>query len=348
MKVGDIARALPAEVIGNALLDIRRVVHPADAEGTGDLAVALSKEAVAAAAASRAAALVVPAAAAPSLSERTVLVYGGDERLAIARLTAMFDPGPAYEPGIHATAVVAEDATVTGVNIGPHVAVGHRTTIGAGTTILANVTIGAGCTIGRDCLIYPGVVIGDRVRIGDRVSVFANAVIGADGFSYIPSRPGGSATPQRIHSLGAVIIGDDVEIGASTTIDRATLRDTRIGRGTKIDNQVQIGHNVVIGESCLICGMTGIAGSATIGDRVLLAASVGVSDHITIESDAIVGAMSGVARHVRAGMAVLGIPALPRDVWMERYANSGRLGALFRKVDDLRRRLESLEKPGGE
>jgi UDP-3-O-[3-hydroxymyristoyl] glucosamine N-acyltransferase len=345
MKAGDIARALPAEVIGNALLDVQRVVHPADAEGAADLAVALSKEALAAVAQSKAGAFVL-ASAAGAPPSATALIYAGDERIALATITRLFDAGPALTRGIHASAVIAPDAVIgDNVDIGPNVVIGAGTKIGAGTAISPSVTVGAGVSIGKDCLIYPGVFIGDRVQIGDRVSIFANAVIGADGFSYIPARQG--RPPTRIHSLGTVAIGDDVEIGAATTIDRATLHETRIGRGTKIDNQVQIGHNVVIGESCLICGKVGVAGSAIIGDRVLLAANVGVADHVTIESDAVVGAMSGVARHVGPGMTVLGIPAVPRDVWMERFAGVGRLKALVRKVEELRQQIEVLTRRDG-
>ena len=150
--------------------------------------------------------------------------------------------------------------------------------------------------------------------------------------------------PTRIHSLGAVVIGDDVEIGAGTTIDRATLRQTRVGNGTKVDNQVQIGHNVTIGESCLICGKVGIAGSVTIGDRVLLAAAAGIGDHLTIGSDAIVGAMSGVAQTIPAGVTVLGTPAVPIEEWRERYGRTVRLKALYPAVEDLKNRMETLEK----
>jgi len=326
MKVSDIARALPAEVIGDALLEVARVVHPADAEGPGDLAIAMTKEAAAAAGGCAAGVLVV-APDGPRPDDRTLLVYGGEPRFALAILTALFDPGPVHGDGVHASAVVADDATVgEGASVGANAVVGPGSAVGAGTAILSNVTVGAGVTIGRDCTIHPGVAIGDRVSIGDRVRIFANATIGADGFGFIPASPGLASTgraavpdgaPVRIHSLGTVVIGDDVEIGAGTSIDRSTLRETRIGNGTKIDNQVQIGHNVVIGESCVICGKVGIAGSVTIGDRVVLAAGVGISDHVVIGADAVVAAMSGVSRGVKAGTTVLGIPAAPRDLWRQ-------------------------------
>jgi UDP-3-O-[3-hydroxymyristoyl] glucosamine N-acyltransferase len=152
--------------------------------------------------------------------------------------------------------------------------------------------------------------------------------------------------PVRIYSLGTVVIADDVEIGAATTIDRGTLRDTRIGRGTKIDNQVQIAHNVTIGENCIICGKAGIAGSATIGDRAILGASAGVADHLTVAADAVVAAMSGTASNVASGTVVSGTPAQPHMVSAERYMNVARLKGLFPKVDDLKKRVEALEKGG--
>ncbi len=350
MTLSDIAQALSAETAGDGNLEIERIVHPADAEKPGDLAIALSAEALAALAASRAKAALVPAGTPPPGEGIATIAYGGKERVAISILTALFDKGPAHAAGIHPGAMVAADATIgEGVDIGPLSVVGAGSAIGAGTTLLAQVTIGAGVTIGRDCLLHPGVRIGDRVRLGDRVVIHANAVVGADGFSFIPvSNPDGSRNgidmPKRTHSLGTVVVGDDVEIGAGTTIDRATLRATRIGRGTKIDNQVQIAHNVTIGENCLICGMAGIAGSAVIGDRVVLASSVGIADHVTVGDGATIAATSGVAANVPPGQVFSGTPATRHDISVERYMNVGRLKALYPKVEDLKKRLEALEK----
>ena len=140
------------------------------------------------------------------------------------------------------------------------------------------------------------------------------------------------------------MIGDDVEIGAGTTIDRATLRETRIGRGTKIDNQVQIAHNATIGENCLICGMAGIAGSAVLGDRVVMASGSGVADHVTVGEGATIAAGSGVGSHVPAGAVYSGVPAISHATSIERYANIGRLRVLYPKVEGLKKRLEALEK----
>ena len=350
MQLSDIASALSARVSGDGRLDIGRIVHPADARGKADLAVALSKEAQAHLAGTKAGAVLVPESLSLPAAGPAVLLYGGNERVAIAILTALFDPGPAHEAGIHPSAAIAPDARIgEGAAIGACAVVGPGSTIGAGTTLLPHVTVGAGVTVGRDCVLHSGVRLEDRVRLGDRVIVHCNTVIGSDGFSFIPvSNPDGSsngiAAPKRTHSLGTVAIADDVEIGANTTVDRATLRETRIGRGTKVDNQVQIAHNVVIGENCLICGKSGIAGSTVIGDRVVIASGVGLAPHLTIGDGATITAGAGLASHVPAGAVFSGVPAAPHSKFISRLADIGRLRQLYPRVDELKKRIETLEK----
>jgi UDP-3-O-[3-hydroxymyristoyl] glucosamine N-acyltransferase len=270
--------------------------------------------------------------------------------LAFAKLTALFDPGPSREAGIHPTAIVAPDATIgEGVNIGPYSTVGARSRIGAGTTIMSHVSIGADVAIGSSGLFHPGVRIGDHVTIGDRAIVHGNAVIGSDGFSYAPDlnspirfAPGLVLT--RVHSVGTVVVGDDVEIGAATAIDRSTLETTRIGNGTKIDNHCHIGHNVVIGESCILAAMVGIAGSVIIGNRVRIAGRVGIGNQVQIGDEAIIGAGSGLATNVEAGAFVSGYPAIPHGRQLEQILYTGRQKKLHQKVDDLAKRLEALER----
>jgi UDP-3-O-[3-hydroxymyristoyl] glucosamine N-acyltransferase len=207
---------------------------------------------------------------------------------------------------------------------------------------MSNVSIGADVSIGENGLVYSGVRIGDRVSIGDRAIIHFNATIGSDGFSFLPVTGTGKGQPQRVHSLGDVVIGHDVEIGAASTIARATLESTRIGHGTKIDNQVQIAHNVQIGESCLICGMVGIAGSAVIGDRVLLGGGVGIADHIKIGSDAIVAAGSGVGTSVAAGEKVSGYPAIPHERSVELFMFLSRHKRLLRDLDEVKARVAAI------
>jgi UDP-3-O-[3-hydroxymyristoyl] glucosamine N-acyltransferase len=200
------------------------------------------------------------------------------------------------------------------------------------------VTVGADAVLGARCLLHPGARVGERVRLGDRVIVHHNASIGADGFSFVTPEPGSIETARasgeitarntqivRIPSLGDVEIGDDVEIGASSAIDRAMLGTTRVGRGTKIDNQVQIGHNTVIGENCLIAGQVGISGSCRIGNRVVFAGQAGVADHATIGDDAILMAGSKIHGHVAPAAIMVGYPAVSRKEFVAQLRSISRL-----------------------
>ncbi len=344
MLVRDVATALSAQLVGDGSLPIERIVHPAAADKPSDLAVAMTSDTFSALVSSKAQAAVISSQSAPPERLKAVIL-APPGRPSLARLTALFDAGPAHAPGIHPTAVVAPDATIgEGVSIGPYVTVGPRSRIGAKTVILGNVSIGGDVAIGGGGLIYSGVRIGDRVRIGERVIIQFNASIGADGFSFLPPEPGASPPmPVRVHSLGNVVIGDDVEIGASTTIDRATLATTRIGNGTKIDNLVQIAHNVTIGNGCLICGMVGISGSVEIGDGVILAGGVGIGDHVTIGAGAMIAAGSGVATNVPAASKVSGYPAMPHERFAKVVAFMMRHERVTRGLKSAEERLDALE-----
>ncbi len=350
MRTKDIAQALAGRLDGDGAIEIDRLVHPARAERPSDLALAISADAAAALVRSKAQAVVVLAKhPVPSSSFRAVIAID-EGRVALAKLTALFDRGPAHDQGIHPTAIVAPAAKLgEGVSIGAYAVVGPRSRIGAATTIMPQVTIGADVTIGTHGLFHSGARIGDRSTIGDRAIVHANAVIGSDGFSFAPDLTSPDAFTagvalMRIHSLGSVVIGDDVEIGACTTIDRATLESTRVGRGTKIDNHVHIGHNVTIGESCIVCGMVGISGSVTIGDRVRLGGGVGIGDHLRIGDQAVVAAGSGVAGNVPAGAFVSGYPALPHQRTLEHIVYAGRQKRLHERVANIVSRLDALER----
>jgi UDP-3-O-[3-hydroxymyristoyl] glucosamine N-acyltransferase len=349
MLIRDIAQALGATLEGDGGIAIKRLVHPSQAEGASDLALAMSPQAVAALAQTKAQAAVVAAAAPRPNRAFAAVIAVAEPRLALARLAALFDPGPPQQRGVHPTAIVAADAALgADVSIGAYATIGPRCRIGAGTTIMPQVTVGAGAVIGAHALIHSGVRIGHDCRLGDRVIVHGNAVIGADGFSFAPDLMAGAFTAevslQRIHSLGNVVIGDDVEIGACTTIDRATLESTRIGRGTKIDDHVHIGHNVTIGDSCILCGMVGISGSVVIGDRVRLGGGVGVADHVRIGDQAVVAAGSGVATNVAPGALVSGYPAVPHQRSIEQQLYLGRQKRLHDRVAAMASRLDELER----
>jgi len=283
-------------------------------------------------------------------------------RYAMAHVTAAFAQYDALAPGIHPSAMVEPGAEIgADVRVGPFVYIAARARIGAGSRLHAHVSVGEDVVLGEGALIHAGARIASRVSIGARAIIHQNAVIGADGFSFVtPDRGaveaakagGGSESGtqnlalERIHSLAAVTLGDDVEIGAGTTIDRGTLRDTRVGHGTKIDNQVQIGHNVAVGGMCMLCAQVGIAGSAEIGDRVVLGGKVGVADHVRIGSDVLVAAASAVAGNIKGRSIVMGVPAVPRDEAMRSIMALRRLPRMAETVAALKKRLSSMDGTG--
>ncbi|OCX63109.1 UDP-3-O-(3-hydroxymyristoyl)glucosamine N-acyltransferase [Thioclava sp. SK-1] len=284
-------------------------------------------------------------------------------RLAMAGLSKAFDPGPDIAPGIHPTAIVDPSAILgDGAAIGPFVIIGRDVKIGPQARVLSHVSIAEGAHIGADALIYQGARIGAGVVIGDRFTCHANAVIGADGFSYVTPEQSGVEEIRaslgkreeireqswvRIHSLGTVEIADDVEIGANATVDRGTVRATQVGRGTKIDNLVHIGHNVRIGEDCLLCGQSGVAGSSVIGDRVVLAGKVGVSDNITVGNDVIAAGGTNIYSRVPDGRTVWGSPAVKMETEVEARKNIRRLPRMFAQLAELRKTVAELAQKDG-
>jgi UDP-3-O-[3-hydroxymyristoyl] glucosamine N-acyltransferase len=355
-RVGEIAAALGAECAGDLDLLIDGAAEPAMA-GASQLALAMDPRYAAGLAQGRALAAVLwPGADWQGLG-LSAAIFAPRGRLAMAGLTRMLDPGLAIAPGIHPMTVIDPTAAIgQGAAIAPFVTIGPGATIGPNARIAAHVSIGAGVRIGADALILEGVRIGARVQIGDRFICQPGAVIGGDGFSFVtPERNGveearatlgqrGEIRDQqwvRIHSLGAVTIGDDVEIGANACIDRGTIRDTRIGRGTKLDNLVQVGHNVQIGEDCLLCGQTGIAGSTRIGNRVVLGGQTGVVDNIFVGDDVITGAGTLIQTNAPAGRVLLGYPAVKMDTQIDIQKALRRLPRLVTRVAALEAKLPS-------
>lgn len=286
-------------------------------------------------------------------------IFAPRGRLAMAGLTRTLDAGPAIAPGVHAMTVVEPSATIgEGAAIGPFVTIGAGAVIGPRARIAAQVSIGAGAVIGADALILEGVKIGARVQIGDRVILQPGCVIGSDGFSFVtPEVSGveeiratlgvrGEIRPQewhRIHSLGAVILGDDVEVGANTCIDRGTIRSTRIGDRTKIDNLAHIAHNVEVGTDCLICGMVGLAGSAKVGNRVVLAGQCGVGDNLFVGDDVIAGAATKIMTNAPAGRVLLGYPAVKMETHIAMQKAMRRLPRLSARLAAIEARLGTPE-----
>jgi UDP-3-O-[3-hydroxymyristoyl] glucosamine N-acyltransferase len=356
MKLSEIAAALGATLVGDGSIEIERPVHPAEAESPRDLALAMEPALVKLLAGSPARAAVVRDGSAVPADSLAGYIAVGRSRYAMGRILDLFPRPPHAEPGIHPSAVVARDAVIgKGARIGPLCYVGPRARIGEGSVLLAQATVGAEARLGAGCLLHPGARIGERVIVGDRAIIHHNASIGADGFSFVTPEPGSAETAKesgevaaganreivRINSIGTVILGDDVEVGACTAIDRGTVSATRIGRNTKIDDLVMIGHNCVVGENCMLCGQVGIAGSTVIGDRVVLAGQVGIGDHLTVGSDSVIAAGSLVGVDVPPRSLLYGIPALPRQQAYELQRNLRKLGRLYDDVAELKRRLEA-------
>lgn len=350
-SIADIAKALGAEAAGDLTLRVTRAAEPAMA-GPQDLALAMDPRYGDGIAKGRAlAALLWPGADWQAMGLKAA-IFAPRGRLAMAGLSVMMDPGPQIAPGIHPMTVIDPSAQIgEGAAIGPFVTIGRGAKVGARARIASHVSIAEGAVIGDDALILQGARIGARVVIGHRFICQPGAVIGADGFSFVTPEKSGveeiretlsqrsEIRPQawtRIHSLGAVTIGDDVEIGANCTIDRGTIRNTSIGRGTKLDNQVHIGHNVEVGEDTLLCGQVGIAGSSRIGSRVVLAGQVGVNDNIFVGDDVIAGGGTKIFTNAPKGRVLLGYPAVKMETHVE-------LQKALRRLPRLGLRVAALE-----
>lgn len=350
--IRQIASALDARFEGEGGLEVTCAAEPASA-GPQALALAMDESFAAGLAQGRARAAILW----PGADWRGLGLYAAifvpRPRYAMSGVTALMDQGPEIAAGVHPSAVIDSTARIgEGAAIGPFVVIGRDVEIGAGARIAAHVSIGEAAHIGAQGLLSAGVRIGARVHLGERVIAQPGAVIGADGFSYVtPERHAveevratlgerGEAEGQnwtRIHSLGTVLIGDDVEIGANSTIDRGTIADTVIERGTKLDNMVHVGHNVTVGEGCLLCGQVGIAGSAQIGNRVVLAGQCGVSDHIFVGDDVIAGGATKIFTNAPSGRVLLGNPAMPMERHVASYKALRRLPRLFQTVAGLQK-----------
>lgn len=283
---------------------------------------------------SRAGAVLLSGVPPGGLSIPYILV--ADASAAFAKLVAWMYPEPRPAPGVHPLAVVSRGVRLgKDVTVGPLAVIEEGACVGDRTVIGAQCYLGAGVQIGADCRLFPLVTVMDRCRLGDRVVVHSGAVIGSDGFGYFQEGERHVKIPQR----GNVEIGEDVEIGANTTIDRARIATTRIGAGTKIDNLVQIAHNVKIGRNCLICGASGLSGSVELGDGVILAGGVGVKDHVKIGDGAVVLARSGVGEDIPAGAVFMGFPAVERMRFWRREAALRRLPEIVSDLAKIKKKL---------
>ncbi|GAA3876305.1 UDP-3-O-(3-hydroxymyristoyl)glucosamine N-acyltransferase [Celeribacter arenosi] len=347
ITVADLATRLGLRFAGDGTLPLSRAAEPADA-GPSDLALAMNPKFGDTLRAGQAKAAVLWDGADWTSFGLDAAIFAPRARLAMVGVTAAFDSGPDIAPGVHPSAVIDPTAEIgDGAAIGPLCVVGARAKIGARVRMAAHVTIGADAVIGEDGLFHSGVRIGKGVVIGDRVIAQPGAVVGSDGFSFVTTEKshveearetlGADVAAEgqawlRIASLGGVVIGEDVELGANVTIDQGTIRPTRIGDGTKLDNQVQIGHNVVVGRHCLLCGQVGVAGSTVIGDFVVMGGQAGAADNLSIGSGAIIGAGTGVLSNVPKGRAMMGYPAVTMQTHVEMYKALRRLPRLLGRL----------------
>ena len=260
---------------------------------------------------------------------------------AFIQLLNHFYPSKKSTVGIHPTAVIAEDVILgKNVSIGAYVIIESGARLGDNCIIKGHVNIGAGVSIGADTILHPHVTIYEQCQIGARVSIHSSTVIGSDGFGYTFI----DGQHLKFPHVGNVIIEDDVEIGANTVIDRATLGATLIGAGTKIDNLVQVAHSVKLGKHNILCAFTGIAGSTVSGNNVIFAANVGVSDHVRIDDGVILGARAGVPpkKHLKEGNIYLGSPARPKDKAIEHELSLSRIPIMRKNLRNLSEKVSEL------
>lgn len=354
--IEQIATALGAKALGAVDIEVDSVAEPADAAPT-QLALAMKPEYAEVLPQGRARAAMLWEGADFQALGLEAAIISPRPRFALSGLSAMMDPGQGWEEGIHPTAVIHDTASLgEGVSVGPLSVICKGAAIGACTIIGPQCFVGADATIGESGFLREGVRIGARVQIGKRFVAQPSTVIGSDGFSYVtPEVSGPEKVRQtlgdqgeikaqkhaRIHSLGAITIGDDVEVGSNCAIDRGTVRDTVIGSGTKIDNLVQIGHNSVIGADCLLCGQVGLAGSVKVGDNVVMAGQTGVADNIFVGDNVITGGATKLMSNVPKGRVMLGYPAIQMDSQMEIYKGLRRLKRLFKDVAELKKTVSN-------
>ena len=280
-------------------------------------------------------------------------------RLAMMKLLHLFYSAPDAPVGIHPTAYIHPEAELgENVSIGPNVVVGRNSKIGNNSKLLANCYVGKNCTIGENCLFHAGCCIGDNSHIGNRVIFQHHVSIGADGFSFVTENPDvieqarkeGQVVDQNVNqkvykipSIGGVVIGDDVEIGANSCVDRGTIENTEIGAQTKIDDLVMVGHNCKIGKACMLVSQCGIAGSCKIGDRVVIAGQAGMADHIEFGSDSIVMAKAGVTKSFPEKSIIIGAPAVPRKDFIKQLKAmkaAEEIASKFKKYEHLLAQFE--------
>ena len=334
MRLADLAPQLSAEVEGDPAIDLRNALPLHEAKADSLTLVTDERNA--------ADFLKSPCLAAiismklPPMPGKSVVRAADPLTTFIAAVRLLHPPAAPSWPGVHARATVHPEADIDPTaSVGPNAVVGAGSKIGPNAVVHPGAVVGARCRIGDDSIIYPNAVLYDDTIVGRRVIIHAGAVLGADGFGFRPR----DGRHEKVPQLGNVEIQDDVEIGANTTIDRATFGTTLIGEGTKIDNQVMIGHNCRVGPHNIFASQVGMAGSCTTGQHVIMAGQVGIKDHCDIGDKAILLAKCGVHKDVLPGQVLLGAPALPQREQMKIFATLERLPEMRRELKEVRDKL---------
>lgn len=336
MRLSEIAAILSGEINGDPGLEIKGVSGIQEAE-EGEITFLSDRKLAGECIKSRASAVIVKELV-PGLTKSQVVVKS--PYYAFAKLLEIFHAKPMASAGISSLAIVSEGAVIgSNVTIGPFVCISKDANIGEKTIIHPGVFIGAGATIGADCIIYPNVTIREEVFIGNRVIIHPGTVIGSDGFGYVFE----DGKHYKIPQVGSVLIGDDVEIGANVTIDRATTGKTVIGNGTKIDNLAQIGHNVRIGADSIVVAQVGIGGSSEIGALVSIGGQAGIADHAKIDDGCMIAAQAGVTGHLLRGV-YSGSPAISHREYLKAVTVLPRLPDLSRRIKELEEKLSLMER----
>ena len=337
-SIAEIAGLIQAELEGDPHLIISGLAE-IDTAKPGHIVFAENEAWFARAEASEASAIIIPRDI--KRGKKTVLKID-KPKMAFGMLMHIYAPPLNFSKGIHPTAVIGTNAVLDdNVSIQPYAVVDNGAVIGKGTVIGAHCYVGQNAVIGEKCILHAHSVVYARMRLGNKVILHSGVIVGPDGFGYVEHNKKRVKVPQ----IGIVVIGDDVEIGSNTTIDRATLGETRIGAGTKIDNLVQIAHNDLIGENCIFCAQSGVSGSTKVGNNVIVAGQAGLGDHVTIEDNVVVGAQAGIPSNklIRGNQMVFGAPARNADDMKKQMGAQLRLPKLVEKVKQLEEQIQRME-----
>ena len=340
MRVRELAEWLGATFEGDGEKELVGMAA-LETAGASEVAFVGSRKAAAQAESSAAGCLLVPSDW-PNENYRTAIRVP-EPRTAFARAMNRFYPTAELKPGIHPTAVIGKDVTMGAlVFVGPHAVIGDGTKVGVATSIGAGCVVGKRVMLGEGCVLHPNVTVYDNVDIGRGTILHSGAVIGADGFGFVLEEGRWHKFPQ----VGRVEIGDFVEIGANSCVDRAALGVTSIGEGTKLDNMVHVGHNCRIGRHVVVAAQTGFSGGVIVEDHAVIGGQVGIGDKARIEAHAVLGSGCGVltSKIVHSGATVWGTPARPLKQHLEQLANLARLPELRRELAEVKRRLAELER----